>query len=166
MNLTAEQRSVLLQTARDSIEHGLHHHRALTVDAVSYEPRLREIQASFVTIHIEHRLRGCMGGLDPRQPLIQDVAHHAYLAAFSDGRFSPLTRDELPAVCLHLSLLSPREPIAFSTEAELLELLRPGIDGILLATSEQRGTFLPSVWETLPEPRNFIAQLKRKAGPR
>ena len=164
MSLSDKQRELLLNVARESIAHGLSERCALPVEAVAYESRLREVQASFVTLHLEHRLRGCMGGLEAWQPVVQDVSQHAFMAAFSDHRFVPLTPDEFPHVRLHLSLLSPHAALEFAGETELAGGLRPGIDGLLIAWQGHRATFLPSVWGHLPEPRQFILELKRKAG--
>jgi len=125
---------------------------------------LQEPGASFVTLHLQGQLRGCIGSLQARRPLGRDVALNATAAAFQDDRFPPLRHRELPAVVLEVSVLSPLEPVAFKDEEELLKLLRPGVDGLVLDYPGHRGTFLPQVWAQLPEPEAFLAQLKRKAG--
>jgi uncharacterized protein len=109
-------------------------------------------------------LRGCIGSLEARRPLALDVAENAFASAFRDPRFAPLARAEEPRLDLHISVLSEAEQIPVRSEAELLASLRPGIDGVILSAGARRGTFLPSVWEQLPEPHRFLAQLKRKAG--
>jgi AmmeMemoRadiSam system protein A len=129
-----------------------------------YPQSLQVIRASFVTLNLHGELRGCIGHLDAVEPLVQDVADNAFSAAFRDPRFPPLGARELPAVRIHVSILTPSWPIEFSSERDLLAQLRPGVDGLILQDGSARGTFLPSVWESLPEPEQFLAHLKRKAG--
>ncbi len=164
MNLPASSRRVLLATARAAIAHGLEHARSPELSLDRFEPRLRQVQSSFVTLRIDRQLRGCVGGLEARQPLVQDVSAHAYMAAFSDARFEPLGRDEFERLELHISVLSASTPIYFDTEAGLLGTLTPGVDGLVISSRGCRATFLPSVWESLPEPEAFVRQLKAKAG--
>ena len=162
--LDADQRSTLIGVARQSIESGLHHGRPLTVDPAAYHPDLGARRASFVTLHRHGELRGCIGHLEAVQSLVADVAENAYAAAFRDPRFSPLDAAEWPQVEVSLSVLSTPEPIRFSDEADLIRQLRPGEDGLILQEGSKRGTFLPSVWESLNDPVEFLVQLKRKAG--
>ena len=109
-------------------------------------------------------LRGCVGTLSPRRSLAADVVANAVAAAFQDPRFPPLTAHEFPALAVEVSVLSPQEILDVPREAELLRALRPGIDGLLLEHGQHRATFLPQVWEMLPEPAQFVAALKHKAG--
>jgi AmmeMemoRadiSam system protein A len=125
---------------------------------------LEERGASFVTLMRRGELRGCVGSLCAERPLRVDVEHNAVAAAFRDPRFAPLSRREYPEVEVEVSLLSPLEPIAFTDESHAVAQLRPGVDGVLLEWSGRRSTFLPQVWEQLPEPTAFLAHLKRKAG--
>lgn len=162
--LSADNRAILMRVARRSIECGLRENRALAIKPEDFPAPLQEQRASFVTLEIEDRLRGCIGALEARMPLVEDVAEHAFAAAFSDPRFPPLSREELPRLAVHISVLSPAEPMTFNSQAELLAQLRPGIDGLILNLDRQRATFLPSVWDGLPEPERFLAHLKRKAG--
>ncbi|MCB1777661.1 MAG: AmmeMemoRadiSam system protein A [Candidatus Competibacteraceae bacterium] len=162
--LSMEDRATLLHVARSSIQHGLRHHRALLIDPNDYPKALRVSRATFVTLEIGGQLRGCIGVLAAYQPLIQDVAVHAYAAAFEDPRFPELREEEFPRLEAHISVLSPPEPLPFGSEQELLAQLRPGIDGLILHFGHHRGTFLPSVWEQLTEPPVFLAHLKQKAG--
>lgn len=164
MSFTEEQRQTLLHIAAASIQHGLKMGQPLAVDPLEYTPELRDIRASFVTLHKGDKLRGCIGTITAFQPLVSDVAYHAHAAAFSDHRFSPVCLEEFPELSIHVSVLSVPEPLYFSSEEQLLEQLRPGVDGLILQEGWHRGTFLPSVWESLPEPRLFLQQLKRKAG--
>lgn len=164
MTLSPHHGDVLLDTATRSIRHGLDHQKALVVDSNPHESPLKAQRSSFVTLHLDGKLRGCMGGLKARLPLICDVAEHAFMAAFKDPRFSGVTSEELPRLDVHLSILSPQTPIRFDSEDHLLSLLRPGIDGLVIARDTHRATFLPSVWESLPEPASFLRRLKEKAG--
>lgn len=162
--LSVHDRTTLLDIARASIRHGLQQRRALDVNPNDYPETLRPLRATFVTLDIDGQLRGCIGALLAYQPLVQDVAAHAFAAAFEDPRFPALRLDEFPQLDVHISVLSPPEPLHFSSEAELLEQLRPGVDGLILHFHSHRATFLPAVWESLPDPCLFLAQLKRKAG--
>jgi AmmeMemoRadiSam system protein A len=122
------------------------------------------VRASFVTLNIADRLRGCIGRLEATRPLVEDLADNAFSAAFRDPRFPPLSALEYTQIALHVSILSPATELEFNDQADLVRRIRPGIDGLILIEGSHRGTFLPSVWESLPEPREFIAQLKVKAG--
>lgn len=125
---------------------------------------LREPGAVFVTLTRHGALRGCIGSLEAHRPLIDDVRVNARAAAFGDPRFPALGADELDTTRVEVSILTRPEPMHFSNEADFLAQLRPGIDGVILEHGRHRATFLPQVWEQLPEPRQFMAQLKRKAG--
>jgi AmmeMemoRadiSam system protein A len=125
---------------------------------------LMEERACFVTLEIDGRLRGCIGMLEACLPLAEDVEQNAVAAAFHDPRFPPLTRKEFDRIEIHISVLSPPEEVAFSDEKELLDRIRPGVDGLILEEGSRRGTFLPSVWEQLPDKREFLAHLRMKAG--
>ena len=164
MPLAAAPRATLLRVARQSIETGFITGRPMVVTPSEFHRDLKAVRASFVTLQIRGQLRGCIGHLDAVQPMVVDVAENAFAAAFRDPRFSPLTKIEWPNVDLHLSLLTEARPIAFTDEADLLEQLCPGEDGLVLQDGPNRGTFLPSVWESLPEPAQFLAHLKQKAG--
>ncbi len=162
--LPPKQVQTLLQLARESIAHGLAHGEPLPVQASDYEEVLQAVRASFVTLQIQGRLRGCIGSLEASMPLVEDVVQHAYAAAFSDPRFPPLTDQELPRLDIHISILTPSTPMTFADEADLLRQLRPGVDGLIIAQGGRRATFLPSVWDSLPEPTQFLQHLKLKAG--
>jgi len=154
----------LLEIAEASIDRGLREGLALDVDPSGESEALRETRACFVTLRRCTRLRGCIGTLEPERPLACDVARNAFLAAFRDPRFAPLVPDERDDLEIHLSVLGPRTPIAAASEDELIGALRPGIDGLVLSDGSRRATFLPAVWESLPDRRRFVAELKRKAG--
>jgi hypothetical protein len=159
----AAERAALLALAAESIAAGLRGAR-FEVQLHEHPERLRETRASFVTINRHGRLRGCIGTLEARRALVMEVVAMAHAAAFSDPRFPPLGAEEFAEIDIHISVLSPREPMQFADEMQLLAQLRPGIDGLLLEAGQRRGTFLPSVWEQLPEPAEFLRRLKIKAG--
>ena len=162
--LSANDRATLLDVARASIQHGLRHGRALTVNSDDYPETLRPLRATFVTLEIGGQLRGCIGALAACLPLVQDVAAHAHAAAFEDPRFPELRPEEFPKLEVFISVLSPPEPMRFNSEEDLLAQMRPGVDGLILQFRHYRATFLPAVWESLPDPYVFLAQLKHKAG--
>ena len=161
--LMPEQKQQLLQLAGESIKKGLCG-ETLAVRATDYSEPLRVLRATFVTLHVEAQLRGCIGTLEARQTLVEDVVSNAYSAAFRDPRFSALTWPEYERLDIHISLLSLPEPVEFASEEDLLAQLRPQVDGLIIEEGFYRGTFLPSVWEHLPEPREFLRHLKHKAG--
>lgn len=162
--LSAADRATLLEVARASIQHGLRRGRALTVNPADYPETLRPLRATFVTLEIGGQLRGCIGALTAYLPLVQDVATHAHAAAFKDPRFPELRPDEFPKLEVFISVLSPPEPMRFDSEEDLLAQMRPEVDGLILQFRQHRATFLPAVWENLPDPHVFLAQLKHKAG--
>lgn len=161
---TAQERRRLLEVARESIAHGLEAGVPLRTTPEQETEALQQLRASFVTLKEEGRLRGCIGSLEARRPLIQDVADNAWSAASRDPRFAPLTSRELPELAIEISILTPLESVEFRDEADLVSRIRPGRDGLLISWGRHRGTFLPVVWEQLPDVSAFWAQLKRKAG--
>lgn len=150
--------------ARASICHGLKRACPLDVDPGEWPSVARQKRATFVTVHHNGDLRGCVGALEASRSLAQDVAANAFAAAFRDPRFAPLAESEFPGIEIHISLLSPIEPLTAASESELLGELRPGIDGLILEDGARRATFLPAVWHKVPEAGAFLAQLKAKAG--
>jgi hypothetical protein len=128
------------------------------------EPELQQPGATFVTLTQQGQLRGCIGSLAAWRPLDQDVRSNARSAAFRDPRFAPLAESELAQTRVEVSLLTPAVPMSFAGEDDAVRQLRPGVDGVILEWGMHRGTFLPQVWESLPEPRMFMAHLKQKAG--
>ena len=156
--------TALLRIARDSIEYGFIHREPLPVKFDELPPALADPRATFTTLHIEGQLRGCCGTLEAERPLAADVAHSAFRAAYRDPRFDPLGKHELEAISLAVSVLSPLEPMTVSDEADLLNRLTPGVDGLVIVAEGCRATFLPTVWEMLPDPRRFLAALKKKCG--
>ena len=127
-------------------------------------PALAAQGATFVTLFHCGALHGCIGTLKAHRPLGTDVRVNALAAAFHDPRFPALTDDEFDALSVEVSLLSTPERVSVADEAELLGRLEPGVDGVILEYAGRRATFLPQVWATLPQPRDFLAELKLKAG--
>ena len=164
MSLTKERQQLLLAVARTSIQHGLETGCALKINIADYPRALAEFRATFVTLELHQQLRGCIGRLEATRPLIEDVAENAFSAAFQDPRFPPLVMDELTDLEIHISLLTEHELIIVNSEQDLINQLQPNIDGLILVEGRQRGTFLPSVWEQLPEPKQFLRHLKQKTG--
>lgn len=161
---TKTEQQQLLQLAKDAIKYGLKHNKVMPVVLTKYTANLTEKRACFVTLQINNQLRGCIGSLEAYEPLVQDITHNAYAAAFGDPRFPPLTAAEFAKLTIHISVLNTPEPMQFKSEADLIQQLRPNIDGLILSDTGHRGTFLPSVWESLPTPEEFFANLKLKAG--
>lgn len=164
MSLAPEQRSELLALARASIDAALAAGRLVPYRDEPLNPGLDRPGASFVTLRVGEDLRGCCGTVEATRPLHVDVWNNAWASAFADPRFPPLTPDEWAGASVDISVLSEPAPCDVSSELELLEVLRPGIDGVILQAGGRRSTFLPVVWEQLPEPRRFIRHLKLKAG--
>jgi len=162
--LDATDQQTLLQVAADSIRHGLETGNALKVEVTDYSAALQQPGASFVTLTIQRQLRGCIGRLQATRPLVEDVAQNAYSAAFEDSRFLPLNDTEYDQLEYHISILNPAEPLEFDSETDLLQQLRPGVDGLILEDRGRRATFLPSVWDSLPSAADFLRHLKMKAG--
>jgi len=158
--------AILLRLARASLEDELRGTASTGAadGAWSSEPWLLEPGATFVTLRRGSELRGCVGSVEIVRPLIEDVCRNAVAAALRDPRFPPLEPAELDLVELEVTLLSTPEPIVFTSETDALAQLRPGEDGLLLQWQRHRATYLPQVWETLRDPKAFLASLKHKAG--
>lgn len=164
MKLDSHARSKLLSIARDSIESGLAALRWVAMPTMELPQALQEQGASFVTLRVRGQLRGCCGNLDAERSLAEDVWRNAWASAFADPRFTPLEAEEWRDADVHISVLSPLEQLTIGSEAELLDTLRPNIDGLVLERDDSRATFLPDVWENLPNPHEFVSHLKQKAG--
>ena len=159
-----ENRQTLLLIAKEVIHYGSKNGYSVRLNLKQYRPELAVPCATFVTLKKNTILRGCIGTLAAVRPLAEDVSHNAYAAAFSDPRFPPVEVNELDALEIHISALSPPEEIHFKSEQDLISRLRPTIDGLIIDDSGHKGTFLPSVWESLSDPTIFVKQLKEKAG--
>ncbi|MGD8911623.1 MAG: AmmeMemoRadiSam system protein A [Candidatus Thiodiazotropha sp.] len=161
---SAEERASLLEIADRSIKHGLEQGTPLSVSASDYPEVFQQLRACFVTLLLGGELRGCIGHLEAELPLVEDVAENAYAAAFRDPRFPPLRANERDNLEIHISVLTPAVAMNFESEQDLIAKIRPSIDGLILVDGHHRGTFLPSVWESIPDARNFLYHLKQKAG--
>ena len=164
IKLSIDDQQTCLQVAGESIKHGLQHGSAVKIVSDHYANDLQQNLASFVTLHKNGALRGCIGALEAYQPLINDIAEHAYSAAFQDPRFPALQQNEYDQLDVKISVLGKPEKMTFENEEDLLQQICPDVDGLILEFGYNRGTFLPSVWEQLPEKKEFLNHLKMKAG--
>lgn len=155
---------LLLQIARTAISNVLGQALAQPEPAGQTADVLQASGASFVTLNQQGQLRGCIGSLQAHRPLISDIQANAIAAALHDPRFVPLTLVELDITTVEVSVLSAMQPLPFVSEAHALAQLRPGVDGVVFEFGRYRSTFLPQVWEQLPNTRQFMAHLKHKAG--
>ena len=162
--LTDSEKEILLNLARLTVERVVAGQSKPHIELVMYSPRLQQDGASFVTLTRHGMLRGCIGALEAYQPLVQDVSEHAEAAALDDYRFPPVQSDEVEHLEIEISVLTPSMPFHYETAEELLKNLRPGIDGVVLHDGSRRATFLPQVWEQVPEPVEFLSHLCKKMG--
>jgi len=164
MPFSEQLRTILLETAWRSIRHGLAHGKPLTVNPADFDSPIVETGASFVTLHQQYALRGCIGTLEALHPLINDIAENAFAAAFRDPRFAPVRQADIRKLNLNISVLGKPAALEFVSEQDLLEQIRPNLDGLILQDGLNRGTFLPTVWESLPDRQEFLRHLRIKAG--
>ena len=162
--LKSEERSILLKIARQSIEDKLRGKSLTPLELEAFPLKLREPGATFVTLTRRGELRGCVGTLEAYQPLVEDVREHALAAAFNDYRFPPLELSELSEIEIEISRLTKPQPLDYKNTEELPNLLRPNIDGVILQDGIRRATFLPQVWEKLPDAETFLSHLCQKMG--
>ncbi len=162
--LNQEERNLLLRLARNAIESAVRGERPIEPDPAALTPVLRQNGAAFVTLTISGNLRGCIGALEAYQPLIDDVREHAVAAALEDPRFPPLSESELPRIHVEVSRLTQPAPLPYTDAADLLQKLRPGVDGVILRDGYRRATFLPQVWDQLPDKEEFLSHLCQKMG--
>ena len=162
--LSSQEQQGLLKIARQSLEHAVRGQPPPDILLESLSPRLQAQGASFVTLTIQGGLRGCIGALEPYQPLALDVNEHAAAAALHDYRFPKVEPDELAKIRIEVSYLTLPVPLAYQNAQELLDQLRPGLHGVLLRDEGRRATFLPQVWEKIPDPADFLDNLCYKMG--
>jgi AmmeMemoRadiSam system protein A len=162
--LDQRSRQVLLGIARDALCLAVREGTRLHVPLHRLPASVQQVRGSFVTLTMRQQLRGCIGSLSGRDALAQSIADHSYAAALGDPRFTPVREGELAEVRIELSVLTPLSALIATSESELLAQLRPYQDGLVIEDGVHRATFLPKVWETLPEPTQFLRQLKCKAG--
>ena len=155
---------LLLDIAVASIEGGLDGRGPSDLDPTELAAELLEPRAAFVTVLVDGELNGCIGSLSFDEPIGPLVARLAWEAAFDDPRLPRLRAEQLARTTVKISLLSPPEPIPAASEQDVLDHLRPGVDGLIISAGMRRATFLPSVWDTLPDPEQFLRHLEAKAG--
>jgi len=159
------KKKILIEIARKSIEEELRGEKLVERDKIVREyPWLAKPGAAFVTLNENRQLRGCIGSIVAHRPLIDDLIHNAKAAAFSDPRFSPVRPEELGKLEIEISLLTPPKELEYSHKTDLKEKIRPGIDGVILRLGNYQATYLPSVWEQIPDFDTFFATLCQKAG--
>lgn len=163
-DLSVEEKQILLNMARKAIELKVSGQDPIKINLEAYPETLREDHATFVTLTKNGMLRGCIGTLEAYQPLIQDVYEHAIDAAFEDFRFPPVKAKEVSQIKIEISVLSTPVPLEFDEPKEILGKLRVGIDGVVISNGIRRSTFLPQVWEKVPDPEAFMSQLCYKMG--
>ncbi len=163
-SLSEDEKLYLLALARETITNALTDRPEPVVDVAALSTNLREKGASFVTLTRRGNLRGCIGSLEAHQSLAIDVRDHAYQAAFEDYRFPPLTLAELPDVHIEISRLGAPEALTYEKPGDLPSVLKPGVDGVILEDGFRRATFLPQVWEQLPDADEFLSHLCAKMG--
>lgn len=162
--LSPEQRQILLGLARQAVERAAAGQPGPDVDLGALPEGLSAERAAFVTLTLRGDLRGCIGALQATMPLARDVVEHARAAATEDFRFYPVRPDEATTLAIEISVLSESAPLAYKQADDLLTLLRPGVDGVILVSGLHRATFLPQVWEKVPSPAMFLDMLCEKAG--
>jgi len=162
--LSPADKTLLLKCARDAILNGLRGEPYPFADLSIYPERLIKPGATFVTLKINGKLRGCVGALDAKLPLVQDVQEHALAAALQDHRFPPLSLSELQETEIEISILTHPVQIQYENPDDLLNQIHPYVDGVTLKDGHNRATFLPQVWEKIPSPEMFISTLCRKMG--
>jgi len=162
--LTPEEKQTLLRLAREALEAGVRGQTLPPLDPASLTASLRADGAAFVTLTVHGSLRGCIGALEPYQPLAEDVREHAVAAALEDYRFPPVKENELSKIEIEVSRLTVPVPLEYNTLEDLLAKLHPGADGVLLRDGMRRATFLPQVWEKIPDKAGFLDNLCYKMG--
>ncbi len=163
MPLQPKDRQALLTLAREAIARHLRGEGPPPVDMDAVSEGLRRDGASFVTLTKGGALRGCIGSLELRRSLVLDVRENAVAAAFHDPRFPPVSTEELDALHVEISVLSVPQPLSYDGPDDLIAKLRPGVDGVVIESGWNRATFLPQVWEKLPDPHQFLEHLCLKA---
>jgi AmmeMemoRadiSam system protein A len=164
--LTDDEKNILLRIAREAMEYAVKGKALPPLDVQTLTPLLREVGASFVTLTIQDDLRGCIGALEAYQSLAEDVREHAVAAAQQDPRFPPVKESELNRIKLEISRLTAPQLLEYSSSEELLKKLRPHVDGVIIRDNHRRATFLPQVWEKIPDPAEFLGHLCQKMGVR
>lgn len=163
-SLSPENKQILLRLARQVLTAAVRREPPPAINLADQPTELEAYGASFVTLTRRGELRGCIGALEAYQSLIEDVIEHAIAAGLQDFRFPPVQPHELDEIEIEISCLTSPEPLAYSSAQDLIQKLQPGTDGVVLQDGWRRATFLPQVWEKLPEPEQFLNQLCHKMG--
>jgi AmmeMemoRadiSam system protein A len=162
--LTTEEGQYLLSVARQTIEEALFQNMNEPAEDSGFSPKFSERRGTFVTLTTGGQLRGCIGHIIPQESLIEGVKTNAINAAFRDPRFKPLAREEFNKIQIEVSILTEPKPLPYRDEEDLLMKLRPGVDGLIIQKGGRQATFLPQVWEQLPDKKEFLTHLCLKAG--
>jgi AmmeMemoRadiSam system protein A len=162
--LTSGEKITLLQLARQALESGVCGEPLAPIENALLTPTLCADGASFVTLTIRGNLRGCIGALEPYQPLAEDVREHAMAAALEDYRFPPVQESELSSIEIEVSRLTVPVSLKYTDADDLITKLRPGMDGVILRDGFRRATFLPQVWDKIPDSVEFLKNLCYKMG--
>lgn len=163
-HLTNDEHKILLQLTREALSQGVRGHTLQPLDQEGLPPRLIQPGATFVTLTKKGELRGCIGSLEASRPLAEDVRVHAVAAALEDYRFPSVHPDEISYILIEISRLTTPQLIDSRDERDLLSQIRPGLDGVILKRGVRRATFLPQVWEKVPDVEDFLGMLCRKMG--
>ena len=162
--LSDDEKQILLLLARKAIQNRVENKSSIVINPDNYSSNLQKIRATFVTLTIDGRLRGCIGTLDAYQSLVEDVYEHAIAAAFDDYRFPAINKNELNKLKIEISVLSEPALLEYDDPIEITNKLRIGIDGVVITDGIRRATFLPQVWEKIPDVEDFMSQLCYKMG--
>jgi AmmeMemoRadiSam system protein A len=162
--LSEDEGKYLLDLARKTIKNRLSNSEPPRIDPETVPQKLQERLGTFVTVTIDGNLRGCIGHIIPRETLIEGIRENALNAAFRDPRFPPLTQEEFDQIELEISILTRPQELAYTDANDLLAKLRPGVDGVIIKRGYHEATFLPQVWEQLPDKKEFLTHLCLKAG--
>jgi uncharacterized protein len=163
-NVNEEDRQILLELARRSLECASRQRPLPSIKLEEYSNALQQNSASFVTLTIQGALRGCIGTLEAYQPLVKDVISHAASATVEDYRFHPVSPNEVQQISIEISVLTSPVKMTYLTTAELLSQLIPGETGVILKDGRRRATFLPQVWDQLPDKQEFLSHICNKMG--
>lgn len=158
-----EDGKILIDIARKTIEDRLNSQTTKSDEEIINEKFLVK-RGTFVTLKSNGELRGCIGNIEPSESLIEGVRHNAINAAFNDHRFASVTDNELSEIDIEISILTEPKLLVFKDYKELISILRPNIDGVIIRKGNAGATFLPQVWEQLPTTEIFLSHLCNKAG--
>ncbi|MFO7932301.1 MAG: AmmeMemoRadiSam system protein A [Thermodesulfobacteriota bacterium] len=164
--ISTEKGELLLELARKSIADrlGVDYETGPDIESDKQDPVFQSRLGTFVTLKINGNLRGCIGNLMPEKPLAEGVKENAINAAFNDPRFAPLSKEEFSRIQIEVSLLTEPAPLEYSDAQDLLDKIRPNVDGLIIKKGPRTSTFLPQVWQQLPDKKSFLSQLCMKAG--